>query len=101
MEEQLRKKIDKVLSRVKDPQSLLSIGDLGWVSHVWYSDAFHKLEVELDINPPRFTCAMCGIITANLRDTIQQRLEEEIRKEFPGTNVVVFQRGIEEDLGIR
>ena len=95
MEEQLRKKIDAVLSRVKDPQSLLSVADLGWVSHVSYIDAFHKLEVELDINPPRFLCPVCGVITSSLRDTIQRRLEEEFRKEFPGANIVVFQRGIE------
>ncbi len=81
---------------MRDPESLLPVRDLGWVTHVRYSETFNKLEVETDINPPRFTCAMCGIITAGLRETVHRLLEEEFRKEFPGMNVVVFQRGIEE-----
>ncbi|MCX7787010.1 MAG: hypothetical protein N2442_04875 [Spirochaetes bacterium] len=95
MKESFQNKVDRILSRVRDPESLLSVKDLGWVTHVRYLEPFNKLEVETDINPPRFTCAMCGIITAGLRETVHRLLEEEFRKEFPGMNVVVFQRGIE------
>jgi metal-sulfur cluster biosynthetic enzyme len=96
IEESFQRKVDRVLSKVRDPESLLPVKDLGWVTHVRYLNALDKLEVETDINPPRFTCALCGIITAGLRDTVHRLLEEEFRKEFPGTNVVVFQRSVEE-----
>lgn len=92
-----QERVDRVLAKVRDPESLLSVKELGWVTHVRYLESFNKLEVETDINPPRFTCAMCGIITAGLRETVHRLLEQEFRKEFPGTNVVVFQRGIGEE----
>ncbi|GAB4369308.1 MAG: hypothetical protein Kow009_05970 [Spirochaetales bacterium] len=97
MEDDIRRRIERALSRVRDPQSLLPVKDLGWVTHVRYLETFDKLEVETDINPPRFTCAMCGVITAGLRETVHRLLEEEFRKEFPGTNVVVFQQNVEEE----
>ncbi|MFQ3621356.1 MAG: hypothetical protein SNJ78_10500 [Spirochaetales bacterium] len=95
MDESIRIKIDRVLSRVKDPQSLLPVRDLGWVRRVQYLPEFDKLEVETDINPPRLTCTMCGLITDSLRQTIHRLLEEELQKEFPTSNVVVYQPGIE------
>jgi metal-sulfur cluster biosynthetic enzyme len=94
-EDIISQKIERVLGRVQDPQSLLSVSELGWISRVRYLPAFDKLEVETDINSPRFTCALCGIITASLRETIHRLLNEEFRKEFPGTNIVVSQKGVE------
>jgi len=95
-EDIIYRKIERVLARVQDPQSLLSVSELGWVSRVRYLPEFDKLEVETDINSPRFACIMCGIITTGLRETMHRLLNEEFRKEFPGTNIVVYQKGLDQ-----
>lgn len=89
------RKIDAVLTRVKEPETLLSVADLNLVSRVTYSERYNKLVAETDINSPRMVCAMCGLITASIRDSIHRSLEEEFRREFPGCNVVVTQTDVE------
>jgi metal-sulfur cluster biosynthetic enzyme len=96
MDPEMVRKIDEVLTRVKEPETLLPVADLNLVSRVTYSKIYDKLVVETDITSPRFPCAVCGIITRTIRDSIQRDLETEFRREFPGMNVVVTQSDIED-----
>ena len=95
MDPEMVRKIDGVLSRVKEPETLLSVAELNLVSRVTYSKIYDKLVVETDITTPRFPCAVCGLITRTIRDSIHRQLEEEFRRVFPGVNVVVTQSDVE------
>ncbi len=89
------RRIDRILSRVREPESLLSVADLGLVEKVTYSAAYNKFLIHLAVSSPRPACVMSGLITGVIRDTLMRRLEEEFRAEFPGSRAQAVQEDAE------
>jgi metal-sulfur cluster biosynthetic enzyme len=85
----VQRKIDSVLQRVKEPETLRSIGELNLVRRVRYSQSEKRLIVFMDIADPRSTCMVCSLVTEHLRSSIQRELQREMEREFPGFTVEI------------
>ncbi len=87
LDEATRGKIDAVLERVKEPQSMLSVRDLNLVSRLTYSEKERTLVVVMNIGTPRFQCPACSAINGVVKAGVERMLDEEFRKEFPGFTI--------------
>ncbi|MFQ3620206.1 MAG: hypothetical protein SNJ78_04570 [Spirochaetales bacterium] len=85
----MKKKIDKVLEQVKEPETFRSVADLNLVQKVTYSASENKLLVYLDIAEPRHPCFVCGVVTETIRKSISRDLKTEFEKEFPQLTIEV------------
>jgi len=85
MEEKMKRRIDGVLERVKEPESGLSIAELGLVERLRYSEKHRKLVVFT--NPINSPPGCCVIMAKLLQDTTGKRLTEEFKKEFPDLSI--------------
>ena len=82
----MAKKIDAVLERVKEPESNLSIAQLGLVDRVRYNQEHHKLYiVTTPLKSNRHYC--CTIIQGLLISSTLESLTEEFQKEFPDLSI--------------
>jgi metal-sulfur cluster biosynthetic enzyme len=90
MTEEMKRKIDIVLERVKEPETYRSVKELGLVGNISYSESEKKLKVILDIEEPRLSCFVCGVVTATIRRSLMRDLKEEFEKEFPTLAVEVI-----------
>jgi metal-sulfur cluster biosynthetic enzyme len=88
MDSETREKIDAILARVKEPETLRSVGDLNLVKRVRYSPGSNLFELSLDITTPPTSCFVCGVVTATIQRSIERELEEAFRQEFPGCRVL-------------
>ncbi len=89
MSSEMTAKIDKILASVKEPESQLSVAELGLVKKVTYSRNYNRIIIKTDFNPPRRTCIVCGLITAAIQRTIIRMLEQEFSNEFPDLVITV------------
>ena len=85
----MKGRIDRILEIVKEPESGRSVSDLNLVSRVTYSEKESKLLVVTDIGTPRSTCAVCGVVTEHIRQSIMRDLLEAFTQEFPDLSVEV------------
>lgn len=85
MDEEMKRKIDGVLERVKEPESGLSIAGLGLVERLRYSEKHRKLVVFT--NPIKSPPGCCVIMAKLLQDATGKRLTEEFKKEFPDLSI--------------
>jgi metal-sulfur cluster biosynthetic enzyme len=85
MDAEMIKKIDGVLDRVKDPESNLSIAQMGLVKKLRYVEKNKKLYVFT--KSPDAPPVCCTIIAKLLQTTIADRLTQEFQKEFPELTV--------------
>jgi len=85
MNSEMIRKIDGVLDRVKEPVSLLSIGQLGWVRGIRYDEERKKLSVFT--NSLRRTKKCCTIMASLLVSGTMKSLTEELQKEFPDLSI--------------
>jgi metal-sulfur cluster biosynthetic enzyme len=83
MKPEMIQKIDAILDRVKDPESDLSVAELGLVKKVRYSEDHDLLYVFTDFQSRSPNCVSCAGIAMALSATILKNLEAEFRKEFP------------------
>ncbi len=90
MTDEMKRKIDSVLQRVKEPETFRSVAELGLVGKVSYSESEKKLLVVLDIEEPRHPCFVCGVVTATIRRSLMRDLKTEFEKEFPALTVEVI-----------
>jgi len=88
MDPETQKKIDAILARVKEPETLRSVGDLSLVKRVRYSASEHAFEVFMDIANPRASCLVCGVVTATIQRSIERDLQRAFEQEFPGCRVL-------------
>ena len=78
----MKRKLEGVLDTVKEPETQLSIAELGLVEKISYSAEHKKLRVFLnDVNGNPHGC--CTIIGSLLLSTTLDNLTEELQKEFP------------------
>jgi metal-sulfur cluster biosynthetic enzyme len=81
-------KFDKVLDSVKEPQSELSIGELGLVKKFSYHAAEKTIAVHLDFEPQGMECPACSAVNGFILSTIQRDLTTALEEEFPGWTIV-------------
>jgi len=77
----MKKKLQSVLERVKDPETNVSISELGLVERFRYHPEQKKLSVFL--NPVRPGKVCCSIISSLLLTSTLKNLMNELQKEFP------------------
>ena len=86
MNSEMSRKIDAVLERVKEPESGLSIAQLGLVERLRYSEKAKKLFVFTRfIKPNHKYC--CTVIQGLLISGTLKQLTKEFQKEFPDLSV--------------
>ncbi len=88
MDEEMKRKIDAVLDRVKDPESGYSVAELGVVTRLRYNDEKKELYIFTDFAAHEPGCLTCVGIASMIRNSIERWLTEEFGKEFPGVSVV-------------
>ena len=89
MDPEIRKRVDAVLAKVKEPQSDVPIVDLGLVSNVRYSEKEKSIELTLAIGYAAGHCPACLAINGVVGAGIARRAQEEFQKEFPGFSIIV------------
>lgn len=85
MKPEMTKKIDAVLERVKEPESGLSVNELGLIARLRYSEKKKKLYIFT--NPVTSPPGCCVIIAKLLQSATQKNLTEEFQKEFPDLSI--------------
>jgi metal-sulfur cluster biosynthetic enzyme len=87
MSPRMIEKIDRVLERVKDPESGLPVSRLGLVKRFRYSEREKKLFVFTDVYPHLPKCITCAAIARTIVSTIIRDLTAELEREFPELSV--------------
>jgi len=77
----MKKKLQSVLERVKDPETNVAISELVLVERFRYYPEQKKLSVFL--NPVRPGKVCCSIISSLLLTSTLKNLMNELQKEFP------------------
>jgi len=82
MDHIIQKKIDKVLDHIKDPQSGMTIGQLGLVGKIRYVEKSQKLIVFLNrLGKGKTCCATLNLVLlADFEKAIKEGLEAEFQK---------------------
>jgi metal-sulfur cluster biosynthetic enzyme len=80
---EMKRKIETVLKRVREPETGRSVGELNLVSRLRYSEKEKILQIFMNIGDPRSTCLVCSIVNEQLRSSIEREVLEEMGKEFP------------------
>jgi metal-sulfur cluster biosynthetic enzyme len=89
MDEEMKRRIDQVLDRVKDPESGYSVADLGLIQRLRYNDEKKELYIFADFLSHQPGCMTCVGIASVVIDGIRRRLVEEFSREFPELKPIV------------
>jgi metal-sulfur cluster biosynthetic enzyme len=81
MDDIIQKKIDRVLDRIKDPQSGMTIAQLGLVGKIRYVEKSRKLIVFLNRLGKGKTC--CATLNIVLLADFETAIKESLETEFP------------------
>jgi metal-sulfur cluster biosynthetic enzyme len=87
MNQEVQKKIDGVLGRVKEQSSLLPVSELGLVRKVVCNDAERAIRIEMAGPGDNRACICAGLVGDMLRGKVERDLREEFQKEFAGFSV--------------
>jgi len=85
MNPEMIRRIDGVLETIKDPESGLSVAQIGLVSRLRYSEQAKTLLVFT--NPLGKTHGCCTLIALTLLEDVRERLLKALSQEFPGLTV--------------
>jgi metal-sulfur cluster biosynthetic enzyme len=85
MDSEMINKIDAVLDRVMEPESNLSIAQLGLVKKLRYVE--NKKTLYIFTRDPTAPPACCTIIANLLQTTISEKLIQEFQIEFPDLTI--------------
>jgi metal-sulfur cluster biosynthetic enzyme len=85
MDAEMAQKIEAILDRVKEPESLLTVAQLGLVKKVRYNKVRRKLSVFINTLHPG-KCA-CTVLSALVLSTILEGLTREFKREFPDLGI--------------
>jgi len=84
----IRDKFDKILDSVKEPQSELSLAELGLVKKLTYIEADKTIVAYMNYAiPDASTCPACSVATDMMKDSLDRDLKEALLAEFPGWTV--------------
>jgi metal-sulfur cluster biosynthetic enzyme len=81
MDPEMIRKIDSVLERVKEPESNLSVGELGIIQKFRYNE--NKRALYVFANTYGTPKACCFVITKLIEAEVMKRVKNELKKEFP------------------
>ena len=81
MDKEMIRKIDSLLDRVKEPESNLSVGQLGLVKKFRYNESKRALYVYTESFSTHKAC--CFVITKLIETKVLSQMEKELKKEFP------------------
>ena len=87
MSPRMIEKIDRVLERVKDPESGLPVSRLGLVKRFRYSEREKKIFVFTDVYPHLPKCVTCAAIARTIVSAFIRDLTAELEREFPELSV--------------
>ena len=82
-------KFDKVLNEVIDPQSELSLAELGLVKKFSYHAPEKTIVVHLDVQQPVAECLACTTVDGFILAKISQAIIQAMETEFPGWTIEV------------
>lgn len=83
----VQEKIDKILDRVKDTGSGLTLAQLGLVKKVRFNGDQKKLTLFLEGISSQKAC--CIAMNLTILGDIEARLKSEFQKEFPGFEILL------------
>lgn len=83
----VQEKIDEILDRVKDPESGLSIADIGLVRRVRVSDEHSHIYLDVPFDNHTPGCLACAGIAMTIVAGIRRQLTEAFEEAFPGYTV--------------
>ena len=90
MNQEIQTRIDGVLKKITEPQTLLSVFDMNFVERVNYSESQKKILIHTR------SAASCGkkcisssLATAMVREGLGQRVLEGLQAEFGGFQVEI------------
>ena len=78
-----RDKFDRVLSGVIEPQSELSIGELGLVKKFSYHENEKTVVVHLDVKKQDYQCPACFAVDQFVIERLERDIRAALEKEFP------------------
>jgi metal-sulfur cluster biosynthetic enzyme len=81
MDPEMIRKIDNVLDRVKEPESNLSVAQLGIVRKFRHNENKRSLYIFANTYGSRKAC--CYLITKLIESEVMNRVKNELKKEFP------------------
>lgn len=85
----MKRRIDDVLDRVKDPESGYSVAELGLIHRLRYNDEKRELYIFADFVSHQPGCMTCVGIASVIIDGIRRRLLEEFATEFPEITPII------------
>lgn len=91
MDEEMKRRIDAVLDSVKDPESGLSVADLGLVRRLRYNAEAGELYIFSDFMSRRPGCATCAGIASLVIEGISRDLIAAFDEEFPELNTRIVE----------
>jgi len=84
----IRGKFDAILDRVKEPQSELSLAELGLVKKLTYFKAEKTIVAHMNYGKPDAAeCPACRVATDMMKDSIDRDLKAAILEDFPGWTI--------------
>lgn len=87
MADEVRARIDAALASVIEPQTLVSVLDLGFVREVSYSVAERRVIVRLAVADKRFDCPACSLIDGLAVEGMSRRVREALGAALPDWTV--------------
>ena len=91
MDEDMKRGIDEVLEAVKDPESGLSVADLGLVSRLRYNREKNELYVFVDYKSRISRCPACAGIASVVVSGISRELIAAFGEKFPGIEAQIIE----------
>lgn len=85
MNTKMKQKLQAVLDKIKEPETDLSVSELGLVERIRYDQENGKLVVFLNTVRPGPVC--CSILGGFLLSTTKRNLSAELERTFPGLPV--------------
>ena len=85
MNEQMKKTLQSILERVKDPETDLSVAQLGLVQKIRYVKESKKLLVFLTFIRPGPVC--CSLLSGMVLSAVKKSLRGELEHAFPEMTV--------------
>lgn len=83
MTPEMKKKIDDILEEVRDPESGLSVSELGLVRRIRYVKEKNLLYVFTDFQSHNPGCVACAGVAMAVMASILKKLDEAFRVAFP------------------
>jgi len=83
----VRAKFDSILTRVKEPQSELSIGELGIVQKFTYHANEKTIIVHLNFRTSAYECPACFAVNEFAISRIERDIKEAMETDFPSWTI--------------